>query len=133
MTHLPASIAAGSVLNGEEYAWPLPALPAALDAAIRESIACLGGQFQFRLPDGTYEMYWINADSTDRGRDEPWSDYAERSVGEVRAAFERLVRETDFRAQVQQWPALAKTPSSREDVLGGLVFCAYFISEQEST
>jgi hypothetical protein len=63
---LPTEIAQGATVRGNEYGWTLDAFPPALARAQALGHACLGGQFQFRLDDGTYEMYWLNADSNDR-------------------------------------------------------------------
>lgn len=63
---LPTEIALGATARGNEYGWTLDAFPQALLKAQALGYACLGGQFQFRLDDGTYEVYWLNADSDDR-------------------------------------------------------------------
>ena len=63
---LPAELAAGASVRGEEYGWEIACFPAALATAERLELACLGGQFQFRFDDAVYEMYWLSADPTER-------------------------------------------------------------------
>jgi len=66
--------------------------PSALAKAQAGGYACLGGQFQFRLDDGsTCEMYWLNADSTERTGGETWADYSRRSCAEVLHRFQYLM------------------------------------------
>jgi hypothetical protein len=57
---LPAELAAGASVRGEEYGWEIACFPAALATAERLELACLGGQFQFRFDDAVYEMYWLS-------------------------------------------------------------------------
>src|SRR6267154_1183791 len=80
---LPAIITQGATLRGNEYGWELGAFPNALAHAEALGYGCLGGQFQFRLHDATCEMYWLNADSSERGKGEAWSTYSRRSCSEV--------------------------------------------------
>lgn len=127
---LPPQVIEGAELRGSEYGWKVAAFPDAIDAAKRHSYACLGGQFQFRTPDGSVrEMYWLEADSTPRKDDEPWQEYATRSCDEVRERFLRVVQSTDWNHEVSQWAGLSDglpDPGPLEDAL---VFVAYFITE----
>ena len=68
---LPSAITLGATLRGNEYGWALDEFPGALTKAETLGYACLGGQFEFRLDDGTCELYWLNADSKDRLPGEP--------------------------------------------------------------
>jgi hypothetical protein len=77
---LPTAITIGADLRGNEYGWPIHSFPDALAKAEALGYACLGGQFQFRIDDGTCEMYWLSADSTERRPGEAWCAYGERSV-----------------------------------------------------
>src|SRR5882757_1670177 len=89
---LPAIITQGAALRGNEYGWEIAAFPNALAHAEALGYGCLGGQFQFRLQDGsTCEMYWLNADSNDRVEGEAWSEYSHRSCSEVLKRFQQLI------------------------------------------
>jgi hypothetical protein len=120
---LPPDVLNRAVLSGNEYGWRVSDFPAALAAAESHGFACLGGQFEFRLSESIYEMYWLNADSTDRRSGETWADYSQRSCSEVLNKFNDLVSKTDFVREALNWGLL---PSATE----GLVFVAYFENEQ---
>jgi hypothetical protein len=127
---LPSELTEGASLRGNEYAWAPSAFPHVLASAEALGLACLGGQFQFRIPDATCEMYWLNADATDRLVDEPWSAYVARSSAEVSSAFSALLQSTDFVADAQCWsdvPELSGAGASPEQYL---CFVAYFIPER---
>jgi hypothetical protein len=86
---LPPSITEGATLRANEYGWSVSSFPIALAKARAGWYACLGAQFQFRLDDGTTcEMYWLNADSTERVGGESWADYSRRSCTEVLQKFQ---------------------------------------------
>ena len=123
---LPTDIREGATLRGHEYGWSLSAFPNALARAEVRGYACLGGQFQFRLEDGsTYEMYWLNADSTERMDAESWRDYSRRSCSEVAQGFQHLISHTDFSKETSNWPDV------RIDATNSLVFVAYFLTEAD--
>jgi hypothetical protein len=130
---LPAELAAGASVRGEEYGWHIAQFPAALVAAERLGLACLGGQFQFRFDDATYEMYWLNADPTERVAGEAWADYVHRSCTEVATGFDRLVAAGDFSAIICDLPSdlRDKMIAPEVDLTRVLVFVAYFVTEQE--
>lgn len=124
---LPLEIAVGASVRGNEYGWDIAAFPSALSRAEALGYACLGGQFQFRLEDGsTCEMYWLSADSDDRKDSESWTDYSRRSCSGVLQNFERLIEQTDFVKQAANWQL-------QIDAKRALVFVAYFVSEAEWT
>jgi hypothetical protein len=123
---LPHEIVHGATLRGNEYGWTVSAFPDALARAEAIGYACLGGQFQFRLDDGTTcEMYWLAADSNDRARGESWSDYSHRSCSEVLNRFQNLVSATDFKKETSSWPSV------QIDSTRSLVFVAYFVTESD--
>jgi len=122
---LPADVLEGAEPRGNEYGWSPQSFPVALARAQAHGFACLGGQFQFRLNDGTTcEMYWLNADSQDRMPEESWADYCRRSCSEVREKFERLISSTDFRKEASAW-------GFGDSVTNNLVFVAYFVTETD--
>ena len=123
---LPADIARGAKLLGNEYGWSISSFPDALAKAQGHGYACLGGQFQFRLDDGaTCEMYWLNADSNERVHGESWADYSRRSCSKVLSRFQHLVSATDFRKEASSWPSVQIDPTQ------SLVFVASFVRETD--
>jgi hypothetical protein len=129
---LPPDLIDGATLRGQEYAWKTSAFAKALAAAEQLGYACLGGQFQFRLRDGgTCEMYWLNADSTERSPGESWSNYSRRSCQEVATEFRRLLTTTDFQKEALGWPSVHDLIAAEPDLNEILVFQASFVSEGE--
>jgi len=130
---LPAELGQGASVRGEEYGWEVARFPAALITAERLGLACLGGQFQFRFDDATYEMYWLSADPAERFAGELWEDYVHRSCGEVAKGFDRLVGTTDFSRILRELPSDLhdKVMSAAFDFTRALIFVAYFVTEQE--
>jgi len=125
-------IVKGATLRGNEYGWIVSAFPDAVAKAQAHDYACLGGQFQFRLPDGgTCEMYWLQADSGERKAGEAWRDYARRSCSEVLQRFQRLMATTDFKKEASNWPNLQAVIEHELDCGSCLVFVAYFVTEAE--
>jgi hypothetical protein len=122
---LPKDIAQGATLRGNEYGWSVSIFPVALERAVAYGYACLGGQFQFRLDDGTTcEMHWLVAESVERADGECWTDYSRRSCSEVLEKFRHLVSATDFDKEAASWPGQVDSKAS-------LVFVAYFVLEAE--
>jgi hypothetical protein len=121
---LPTELTIGAILRFNEYAWELPAFSEALQRAPSLGYACLGGQLWFLLPDNTvYELFWLEANSSDRAAGEPWSDYASRSCEEVLVQFDTLVRGTNFDQEASEFRSIES--SFR------LMFNAYFVTERE--
>lgn len=124
-SELPPEITNGATLRGNEYGWTVSAFPDAVKAAAADGYTCLGGQFQFRLADGsTCEMYWISADSKDRLDVESWEQNSHRSCTEVLEEFRQRLAEADFGREAARWPF----PINPAD---DLVFVAYFVTETE--
>jgi len=129
---LPITVKQGASLRGNEYGWEIAAFPNALAHAEALGYSCLGGQFQFRLQDVTCEMYWLNADSSERGKDEAWSTYIRRSSSEVLLAFQRRVSHTAFWKEALRWPIIEDAVERGFDPISALVFVAYFVKEAEA-
>jgi phage terminase large subunit len=70
-------------------------------------------------------MYWLDADSEERGDGESWVDYSHRSCSEVLNRFQHLASATDFKKEASNWPSVQIDP------MKNLVFVAYFITETE--
>lgn len=130
---LPAAILAKATLRGNEYAWPIDCVEEAIFAAQAAGLATLGGQIQFRIPEGTCEMYWHNADASDRRRCEPWSEFVRRSAQEVLAGFKDKIMAADFLAEARQWPVLREKIETEVNILDDLCFVLYFQTEPGRT
>ena len=123
---LPPAILEKATLRGNEYAWPFEAVEETIVAAQAAGLATLGGQAQFRIPDGTCEMYWLGADASDRRDGEPWSEYVARSAREVVDRFRQKVVPADFLAEARQWPILREKMEAGVNVMDYLCFVLDF-------
>jgi hypothetical protein len=125
---LPPKIAEGAHLEGNEYGWHPALFPEALANAQALGYACIGGQFQFRLDDGTCEMYWLSADSDPRQEAESWLAYCERCCSEVRTRFQKLMSETDFRKQALEWQPVREAMDHGLNPLEKLTFGERYVN-----
>ncbi|HZW86991.1 MAG TPA: hypothetical protein VFF41_05980 [Gallionella sp.] len=125
---LPPHLLTRAVKSGREFGWRQEDFLVALHEAALEGFACIGGQFQYALPDGACELYWLNADSLPHTPSESWWSYVKRSEEEVKKGYELLLRTINFDAEVNKFDFL------REKIAGGisldeyLIFIAYFKS-----
>jgi len=132
---LPEDMLATANRESNEEAWRLSDFPAILERASFHRLACIGGQFQFRGPIGTAEMYWLNADSAPRRQGEDWDNYVARANSEVLRMFKGLVEQTDFRVEARQWKHIAEAidRGTISDPTEHLYFVAYFNQNPEIT
>jgi len=113
-------------LRGKEYAWPPGGVVAAINDARQRGLGTIGGQAQFRLPDGTCEMYWLDLDPSARKLGEAWEAWVNRSADEAIAKFCERMTMTDWRSEIQSWPILRQMAESGADVMTYLYFVLYF-------
>lgn len=125
-SELPSHLLARAVPSGNEVGWKCSDFPAVLRGAAAEGFACLGGQFQWVLPDGRCEPYWLNADARPRQLGESWAVYVQRTAAEVAEGFELLLCTTDFDAEAEKWQYLKEKKARSVPVNDYLVFIAYF-------
>jgi hypothetical protein len=131
---LPPAILGKATRRGNEYAWPLASVEEAITAARASGLATLGGQAQFRIPEGTCELYWLDAHaSEDRRAGEPWPEYVTRSAREVLARFREKVLPADFLAEARQWSILHEKIKAGVNVLDYLCFVLAFQAEPGRT
>ena len=130
---LPLILINKASLVGLEYAWRVDDFPMVLTEAMKHQLACIGGQFQFRFPDGTAEMYWLKADSTPQRQNESWFAYAVRSTNEVGCEFHKLCSQTDFAKEAMKWDFIRnKMEFEGINPIEYLCFVAYFIEENDT-
>lgn len=98
-TLLPKDLIARASLRGSEYAWPISDIPRVIEAARSCGLVSIGGQLQFRFPDGpTCECYWVEVDTYKAMPDgiTSWSDRVALSAESAKAGFEKLLKTYDF-------------------------------------
>jgi hypothetical protein len=136
-TALPPDLLARASLAGNEYAWPITDIPAVIQTARATNLVSIGGQLQFRLPDGgTCECYWVQVDtykSVDKAL--PWK---ERVAGTAEAAsrdFAALRERFDFLAEGRKaFPRyLEKLFPDGRDPAHAMCFVWYVLAEDEAS
>ena len=95
---IPDSLRRRASLRGGEYAWPVEDIPNVIEAARLANLASLGGQLQFRLPDGgTCECYWVEIDPlVGLPPDLSWAERVSQTAERSLAAFHDLRSKFDF-------------------------------------
>ena len=76
---LPEAIRLRSVKSGTKWGWRRNGIMTAIMEARAVGLANFGGQVQFLFPDGTCELYWMNCVTTDRAKNESWTEYTDKS------------------------------------------------------
>jgi hypothetical protein len=98
---LPSDILERASRRGNEYAWRIHDIPDVIAAARAANLVSIGGQLQFRLPDGgTCECYWVDVDtykSVDKAL--PWVERVSRTAEVALADFDALQKRFDFIAE----------------------------------
>jgi hypothetical protein len=129
---LPEELTHGADLKHGEYAWSIDSFPDALTLAPGLGFACLGGQFQLRPDsDTSYELFWGEANSSERLPSEGWKFYAARSCSEVSERFTALLETVDFRQEALKFESLDDWLTPGKPLTEFLVFNAYFVDESE--
>src|SRR4051812_37356393 len=81
---------------GNECAWSPTHVEEAMNLARQHGLETIGGQAQFRLSDGTCELYWVNVDPSKRKPGEPWLEWVNRSADEAIAKFRQRMAQTNW-------------------------------------
>lgn len=128
--HLPPAILEKASVRGREYAWPLNDVEAVVAAARECNLANLGGQAQFRVPEGTCELYWLQVGSTPHLPNESWREYVSRSAEEVARGFQDLCARKNFVQEgIDNFSFLRELQARGVDLGQYLCFVLYFEAE----
>lgn len=136
-TTLPPDLFARASLAGNEYAWPIADIPTVIEAARVANLVSIGGQLQFRLPNGgTCECYWVEVDtykSVDKAL--PWKERVLGTAVAAKADFFALQERFDFMAEGRKaFPAyLDSLLADGRDPADGMWFVWYLLSEVEAS
>ena len=98
---LPDYITARATLRGNEYAWPIGDIPAVIEAAKAANLINIGGQLQFRIPEGgTCECYWVEVDTyKEVSTDLPWAERVRDTAAAALSQFKSLCNQYNFIAE----------------------------------
>lgn len=101
---LPKEILDRATLRENEFAWPIADIPSVIDAAKLSNLVSIGGQLQFRIPDGgTCECYWVKVDTyQDVSKDLPWNERVNATASSAHSQFQSLCRNYDFPNEIKK-------------------------------
>ena len=128
---LPQTVLSKASIRGKEYAWQKDDVKEAILAARQQNLATLGGEVQFRIPNGTCELYWLNFDPADKSDSEIWQDYVVQSAHECITNFNDLCMTTDFVKLGKENFEVLRNMSETEDIGIYLCFVLYFVTEEQ--
>jgi hypothetical protein len=102
MTAMPKKLRERGCLRGNEWAWPISDIPAVIEAVRLAGLVSIGGQLQFRFPEATCELYWIEVDTfRSVSSDLPWPERVEQTAVAALSQFLALQQFYDFIAEGQ--------------------------------
>lgn len=135
-TLLPKELIARASLRGREYAWPISDIPKVIEAARSCGLVSIGGQLQFRFPDGpTCECYWVEVDTYKAmpAGIASWSDRVALSAEAAKATFEKLLETYDFVEEGRKAfaQAFSDFEKSSQDASGAMCFVWYLKAESD--
>lgn len=98
---LPQSLLEKASLRGKEYAWPLAVIPEVIEAARKANLLNIGGQLQFRIPDGgTCDCYWVGVYTYKSVPENlPWAERVDLAAKVALEDFQILRETSDFLAE----------------------------------
>ena len=98
---LPRPLLERATLRGNEYAWPIGAIPDVIEAAKSANLVSIGGQLQFRLTEGgTCECYWVEVDTYSSVADDlTWDERVQATAEQGLRQFVALQNRFDFEAE----------------------------------
>ena len=132
---LPADLLARATLRGNEYAWPIDDIPEVIEAARKANLVSIGGQLQFRLPEGTCECYWVEVDTYLSVRKTlPWRERVERTAEIGASDFAKLCNSLDFLAAGRKGFAkhLDALIAEGGDPCASIYFVWYLLTQDEA-
>ena len=96
-----------------------------LEKAVKVGLGIIGGQVQFKLPDGTCELYWHKYDTTERKSGENWKEYCQRTKEECLSRFEKLPTDNELiKEGIESFDLLKE--KSKNKLSDFLIFILYF-------
>ena len=97
--NIPQKILDKDFLDGNEFGCRKSDFEEVINLARKNSLAIIGGQVQYALPDAICELYWVSYDPEERKATESWKTYCERSAKECLEKFHSIIRKDDIQQQ----------------------------------
>ncbi len=114
-------------MSGKEYGWKRTHFKEVIDKAVEVRLGIIGGQVQFKLPDGTCEFYWHKYDTTERKPGESWKEYCLRTKEECLRQFEKLPADKELVEEgIKNFDFLRKKNNTINRLEDYLIFILYY-------
>ena len=125
--YLPSEILDKSIVSGKEYGWKRTDFKKVVEQAVKVGLGIIGSQVQFKLPDGTCELYWHKYDTTERKSGESWKEYCMRTKEECLAHFEKLPTDNELiKEGIENFNFLHEKSKAGINLKDFLIFILYF-------
>ena len=129
---LPMELLSRASLSSNEYAWPLSDIPDVIESARQKGLLNVGGQLQFRLPDGgTCECHWVEVDTYKSVPNTlPWLARVDEAARDAAISFSRLKDKFDFVAEGRRGFSESLESLSTPELDKAMCFVWYVSDEQ---
>ena len=127
---LPKHILEKSIKSGNEYGWKEADVIDAINSAVENGLAIIGGQIQFVFEDGTSELYWLSYDSSKRFKNEDWLEYTKRTADESIEKLKKIVSRNIESEAVENFDFLKEKKSKGIEIYNNMVCILYFEEEE---
>ena len=125
--YLPTEILQKAIVSGKEYGWKRTDFKEVIEKAVEVGLGIIGGQIQFKLSDGTCELYWHKYDTTDRKSGESWESYCLRTKKECNEQFDSLPTDKELVQEgIENFDFLKKKHKENIRFEDKLLFILYF-------
>ncbi len=116
-----------AIVSGKEFGWKRTDFREVIDKAVEVGLGINGGQVQFKLPDGTCELYWPKYDRTEGKSGEDWIDYRQRTKEECLSQFESLPTDSEIvKEGIESFGFLYEKSKTNFNLNEFLIFILYF-------
>lgn len=119
------------VKRGNEQGWTFEDIPEVIVDAKKNNMAVLGGQVHFEFDDGTYELYWHEIIINDKGHDESWDMFVERSCRQFMDEFNKKFLGKSFVNEALEAPFIRKKAKEGIDIRKHQIFVLYINDQEE--
>jgi hypothetical protein len=131
-TRLPKELLERGSLRGNEYAWQVSDIPQVIEAARLAGLINVGGQLQFRIPDGgVCECYWVEVDTFKSvSADLPYQEKVSRSAEVALADLAGLASKFDFLEEGRRsFESHLKLAEENGAVLADMMCFVWYVSD----
>jgi len=125
--YLPKELLDKSIKSGKEFGWLREDFEFVIKTARNLEIAIIGGQTQFKFPDGICELYWRKFDTKPKEIDENWQEYCKRTAFECLDHFKKIPSDYDLRIEgIENFKFLKDMESENVEFEKHLIIIIYF-------